>query len=192
MDRTCSRSRGGVGSLRDLPEGLFTYFVTGRLWMSGISSIEWSPGWRPAARHLQHNYPCRVRLHTGQKQIHQHIEWLGPVGTVASSVPTANVSMILTLPAWVTDSEPGSDPRQTPHPPVNSSHNGNCVTPEPRPRYNMSHGMGSRGLWHGRCRYNSAERVETDPLKVKARTLGIQRKHGFGTAGCETEHQAIE
>ena len=100
--------------------------------------------------------------------------------------------MILTLPAWMTDSRPGSDPRQAPHAPAKGSHNGNCVTLEPRPGYNMSHRMSYRGLWHGHCKYNNQTGVETDPLKVKARKLGIQRKHGFGKAGCETGHQAIE
>lgn len=56
----------------------------------------------------------------------------------------------------------------------------------------MSHEMRCRGLWHGHCNYNKQQRIETDPLKVKARKLGIQRKHGFGKAGCETGYQAIE
>ena len=74
---------------------------------------------------------------------------------MARTVPSANVSMILTLPAWMTDSKPGSDPHQTPHPPLNRSHNGNCVTLEPRPGYNMSHRMSYRRLWHGHCKYNN-------------------------------------
>ena len=39
-----------------------------------------------------------------------------------------------------------------------SSHNGQYVTLEPRPRYNMSHWGVPRRLWHGRCLYNYQER----------------------------------
>ena len=70
-------------------------------------------------------------------------------------------------------------------------HIGHCVTLEPRPRYNMSHRWGRRGLWHGHCNYNKQKRAET-ALEGEIRTLGIQRKHGFGIAGRETGHQALE
>jgi len=35
-----------------------------------------------------------------------------------------------------------------------TSHNGHCVTLEPRRRYNMSHRRHSQGRWHARCLYN--------------------------------------
>jgi hypothetical protein len=40
---------------------------------------------------------------------------LGPSDYMARTVPTANVSMILTLPAWLTDSRGDSDLRQPAH-----------------------------------------------------------------------------
>lgn len=36
-----------------------------------------------------------------------------------------------------------------------TSHNGHCVTIEPRRRCNMSHGYGSRTCWHARCLYHT-------------------------------------
>ena len=35
-----------------------------------------------------------------------------------------------------------------------------CVTLEPRPRCNMSHQWGRRGLWHGHCNYQQQKRAE--------------------------------
>src|SRR5258707_11905470 len=67
----------------------------------------------------------------------------------------ANMSMILTLPARLTDPGPGSETRPPPQLRVKASHNGHCVTLEPRPRYNMSHQSRWRRLWHGHCLYNT-------------------------------------
>jgi hypothetical protein len=66
-----------------------------------------------------------------------------------------NMSMILTPPARLTDPRPGEEPPQPAQLRSKASHNGHCVTLEPRPRYNMSHQSRWRGRWHGHCLYNT-------------------------------------
>jgi hypothetical protein len=94
---------------------------------------------------------------------------------MASTAPTAKVSMILTPPAWLTGSRPDSDPRQPPQLQQKRPHNGHCVTLELRPGYNMSHRMGRRGLWHGHCRYNQQRGPKPVPTG-EVRTPGIQKE----------------
>src|SRR6266581_1860960 len=110
---------------------------------------------------------------------------------MASIAATAKVSMILTPPAWLTGSRPGRATRGSRPTAAKGAHNGHCVTLELRPGYNMSHRARRRELWHGHCKYNRQRGPKPVP-EGEVRKPGIQRKHGFGTAGCETGHQAIE
>ena len=77
---------------------------------------------------------------------------------MAGSAASANVSMILTPPARLTDSKPWWGPAATAATGAEASHNGHCVTLEPCPRYNMSHRKGRRRRWHGHCLYNNQTR----------------------------------
>ena len=63
-------------------------------------------------------------------------------GGTASS---ANVSMILTATVPAPAHRPSGDPAAPAATGRKASHNGHCVTLEPRPRYNMSHRRGCRG-----------------------------------------------
>ena len=76
---------------------------------------------------------------------------------MAGSTSRANVSMILTPSASPTDAGPDGTPWLAPQQAPKASHNGHCVTLEPRPRYNMSHRRRLRGLWHGHCLYNTSK-----------------------------------
>ena len=101
---------------------------------------------------------------------------------MTSAAPTVNVSMILTPPAWLTGSRPGSDPRAAAATAAKRSHSEHCVTLESRPGYNMSHRTGYRRLWHGHCKYNQQRGPKPVP-EGEVRKSGIQRKHGFGNCG---------
>src|SRR5882724_2790953 len=74
---------------------------------------------------------------------------------MAGRAAAANMSMILTPPARLTDPRPGEEPQQPARLRSKASHNGHCVTLEPRPRYNMSHQSRWRRRWHGHCLYNT-------------------------------------
>ena len=98
---------------------------------------------------------------------------------MAGRLPSANMSMILTPPARLTDAGRRWRPAATAATGAQRSHNGHCVTLALRAGYNMSHRVGRRGLWHGRCKYNQQRGPKPVP-KGEVRTPGIQRKHGFG------------
>src|ERR1700730_4582296 len=57
---------------------------------------------------------CHLHLHPVKAIFTSILNGLGPPDCMASTAPTAKVSMILTPPAWLTGSRPGSDPRQPP------------------------------------------------------------------------------
>ena len=60
-----------------------------------------------------------------------------------------------------------------------TSHNGHCVTLEPRPRYNMSHRRPPRAGWHACCLYNRQER-RSGPREGSKQARRILIKRGFG------------
>src|SRR5581483_2907932 len=68
-----------------------------------------------------------------------------------------NMSMILTPPRPLTRRGSGEYLAAAAATGVKRSHNGHCVTLEPRPRYNMSHQMRCHGRWHGHCLYNTRQ-----------------------------------
>src|SRR5262249_46464257 len=77
--------------------------------------------------------------------------------STASPASSANMSTILTPPARCHGFHAGVATRDRGRSAVKASHNGYCVTLEPRPRYNMSHETGGRGLWHGHCLDNTRQ-----------------------------------
>src|SRR3954447_19850805 len=103
---------------------------------------------------------------------------------MAACASSANMSMILTPPAQLTDSRLRRRLAAPAATGAKASHNGHCVTLEPCPRYNMSHQMTRRGRWHGHCLYNYQTRHHHAKAwvqpKGEGKKLGIRRKHGFG------------
>ena len=95
---------------------------------------------------------------------------------MASSSAAANMSMILTPPARLTSPGPRGEPRPQPHLRSKASHNGHCVTLEPRPRYNMSHQSRSHRRWHGHCLYNNQNRGDPHPGSRKVKQARDSKK----------------
>ena len=81
---------------------------------------------------------------------------------------------------------------------VKTSHNGHCVTLEPRPRYNMSHRRQSRAGWHACCLYNRQE-GRSCPREGSKQAGSILIKRGSGmrlespsdTSQCRTKIKTI-
>src|SRR3982074_3748309 len=95
---------------------------------------------------------------------------------MVSSSAAANMSMILTPPARLTSPGPRGEPRPQPHLGSKASHNGHCVTLEPRPRYNMSHQSRSHRRWHGHCLYNNQKRGDPHPGSPKVKQARESKK----------------
>src|SRR5882757_8333296 len=111
---------------------------------------------------------------------------------MASTASSANVSMILTLPAESTDSRPGSGPRQPSLQGLKPCITGIASHLNHVPDTTCHIDRGAAGSGTAIANITTREGRHTPAPKAKARKLGIQRKHGFGIAGCETGHQAIE
>ena len=81
---------------------------------------------------------------------------------------------------------------------VKTSHNGHCVTLEPRPRYNMSHRRPPRAGWHACCLYNRQER-RSCPREGSKQAGSILIKRGSGmrlespsdTSQCRTKIKTL-
>jgi hypothetical protein len=81
---------------------------------------------------------------------------------------------------------------------VKTSHNGHCVTLEPRPRYNMSHRRPSRAGWHACCLYNKQE-GRSCPREGSKQAGSILIKRGSGmrlespsdTSQCRTKIKTL-
>ncbi len=113
---------------------------------------------RPSERHLCGSLlSCRVHLHPGYSQNRLNIQWF------VHRIPAATATV---TPYYVDDLDSSLKRSRCAHPPptvlstaarVKTSHNGQCVTLEPRPRYNMSHRRPPRAGWHACCLYNRQE-----------------------------------
>jgi hypothetical protein len=88
----------------------------------------------------------------------------------------ANPSVILTTPRSGLLQVPYRGRRTARRDRAKPSHNGQCVTVDPRRRYNMSHQRDSRGIWHARCFIYPIETEATVSGKRRQAASGITNK----------------
>src|SRR6185437_1269710 len=101
----------------------------------------------------------------------------------ASTPGRANLSVILTTPRGGPVAGPLQGDRGAPRDRAKPSHNGQCVTVDPRRRYNMSHQRDSRGIWHARCFIYPIETEATVCSKRRQAASGITNKTWKRTRG---------